>query len=131
MKKLLLLGLLALPFAVSAQTTNVNIRAQVNGVNAIVNLDATGNKKDQNRIAGVVYAYGVYTNSLAVGETPLAMEVWLRGKFIALVDDYASQRQASDNAATAAKINTLLTQQSDLLSNAQLAQLAAIAALLP
>jgi hypothetical protein len=59
------------------------------------------------------------------------MGPWLKQQHVVLIDDYASQKQAAFNAVTAEKIRILLTQQSDLLSNAQLGQLTNIAALLP
>lgn len=133
MKKLFFaLALSALPFVAHAQSpTNIQLRVTWDGVNSTLNLDSTGSKKDTNRIAGLVYAYSVYTNSLSTNVVPLAPQIWLRNNHTLLIDDYASQKQAKDNAAIAAKIQMLLTTQSDLLSSAQMSQLVAIAALLP
>lgn len=140
MKKLLFaFALSALPFLAHAQsTTNLTYRIQVESVTAGVTnttttnwrYDAGGTKKDTNRLAGVHYAYGVYLATVGTN-TPLAMGVWLKNAHVMLIDDYATQKVTADNAAIATKIQTLLTTQSDLLSTAQLNQLAAIAALLP
>lgn len=130
MKKLFLAFLVALPLSVAAQT-NIQIRTTVDGVNSTINLDSTGSKKDTNRMAGINYAYGVYTNSLATNAVPLAKQVWLRDKFITLVDDYSSQKQAVDNSVIAEKLRLLLTINTDLLSSAQLNTLQSIAALQP
>lgn len=123
------LVLLLSSVALAAQT-NIQIRVTVDGSNSTINLDSTGSKKDTNRIGGINFAYGVYTNSLGTN-APLAKNVWLRDKLVTIVDDYSNQKQAEDNAVLAVKINMLLTSQSDLLSTVQLNQLIAIAALLP
>lgn len=131
MKKLILLALISLGTYTASAQTNIQLRVQVDGVNSTLNLDMTGSKKDQNRIAGLVYAYGVYTNALGTNGVPLALGDWLKNQHIVLIDDYSRQKQAADNATVAAKIQILLTTQSDLLSAAQKSQLAAIAALIP
>lgn len=131
MRKLLFtLALSALPFIAHAQPTNVQIRVTWDGVNSSLNLDSTGSKKDQNRIAGLWFAYQVYVAAQGTN-TVLAPQVWLRNQHTILIEDYAAQKQKSDNEAMAQKILTLLTVQSDLLSNADLNNLATIAAKLP
>jgi hypothetical protein len=130
MKKLLFtLALAALPFIARAQT-NIAYRVTVDGVNTSWSYDITGNKKDQARINGLIYAYGVYVAAQGTN-APLAMGPWLKQQHTALVDDYATQKQTVDNAAIAEKLRLLLTVNTDLLSNAQKTQLADIAALLP
>lgn len=131
MKKLLFaIALSALPFVAHAQPTNVQIRVTWDGVNSSLNLDSTGSKKDQNRIAGLWFAYQVYVAAQGTN-TVLAPQVWLRNQHTVLIDDYSAQKQASDSAIKAEKIKLLMTVYSDLLDNAQKNQLDAIAALLP
>ena len=139
MKKLLLISLLALPITVAAQsTTNVTYRIQVESVTAGVTntvaqnwrFDAGGSGRDKARLAGLHFAYGNYVNAQGTN-TVLNFGPWLRQQHTALVDDYANQKQAADNTTLAQKIATLLTSQSDLLSNADINNLNTIAAKLP
>lgn len=130
MKKLLLILLVLAPLTVAAQT-NIQYRITVDGVNTSWTYDAAGSKKDIARIDGLKYAFGVYVASLPTNQVALAIGPWLKQQHQVLVDDYTSQKQAKDNAATLAKLQILLTTSSDLLSNADLNNLATIAAKLP
>lgn len=140
MKKLLLLSaLLTMPMVARAQTTtNLTYRIQVetvtagatNTVNTNWRYDAGGTKKDANRLNGVHFAYANYFTTIGTN-TPLALGPWLKQQHVVLIDDYANQKQAADNAVTAAKILSLLTINSDLLTTGDLTNLAAIAAKAP
>jgi hypothetical protein len=127
MKYLLALSILiAAAFTAQAQT-NISYRIQVDGVNTSWSFDATGSNKDKARIAGILYGYQVYTNSLSTNDVALAIGPWLKRQHLALIDDYTTQKQAKDNAVIAAKLQSLLTVNSDLLSNADLSALTTIA----
>jgi len=131
MKKLIILALLLAGSFVAQAQTNVSYRITIDGVNTSWSYDINGIVKDQNRIKGLIYAYNVYTNTLATNQVALSMGVWLKSQHVVLVDEYSTQRQIKDNAAAAIKLTSLLTVNSDQLSTADLAALLAIAAKFP
>lgn len=93
--------------------------------------DWVDGSKDGNRINGISFAYKVYTNSLSTNDTALAIGPWLKRQHMVLIDDYAAQKQNADNAATLAKLTSLLTSNGDLLSKSDLSTLQSIAAKAP
>lgn len=130
MKKLITIALLAASAFVAQAQTNIAYRITVNGQNTSWSYDSGGTKKDQARIAGIIYAYGVYTNSLFTASptnTPLAIGPWLKQQHTVLIDSYCNQKQAADNAAILANITALLTVNTDKLLASDLSALAAIA----
>lgn len=136
MKTLLtILALAAFALTTKAQTTtNIAWRITIETVTAGVTNSVNTNfrwdasvKKDALKIDGVAYYFGQY---VAGGGTDTFGQ-WLRTDVNDRAKTYSDAKVAADNAVIAAKIQTLLTSQSDLLSTAQLNQLAAIAALLP
>ena len=140
MKTLIAFAVLLGALTLRAQTTtNIAYRIQVetvtagvtNTVNTAWRFDALGTKRDQVNLNGILYAYGVYCASLAEGETPLSLGLWLKRQHFALIENYANQKQAADNSVIAQKIATLLIANSDLLSNADMNNLQQIAAKLP
>lgn len=130
MKKLIALVLLAASAFVAQAQTNIAYRITVDGVNTAWTYDVTGTKKDQARVAGLIYAYGVYAAAQGTNAV-LALGPWLRRQHVVLVDDYANQKQTADNAALAEKLISLLTVNSDLLNAADLAALNTVAAKAP
>lgn len=132
--------LLALAFTTCAltakaqTTTNLAYRVTIetvtagvtNSTQSTVRLDY-GTKKEALMIDGLAKAYRDYVIAGGVA----TFEAWLKTDIKDRAREYSNAKIAVDNAAMAAKINTLLTTQSDLLSAAQLNQLIAIAALLP
>lgn len=111
-------------------TTNLIFRVQEQHVTAgVSNIVDTvnftwdyANKKDALKVDGFRFGF--------VGAS-IPFVNWIRQDINDRAKAYSDAKVAADNAAIAAKIQTLLTTQSDLLSNAQMSQLAAIAALLP
>lgn len=137
---LAILALIAASLAAQAQTTtNVTVRWTVetvtanvtNSVNTSLRLDYGTRTKDSIRIDGLSFAYANYLATLSTNDVPLAFGPYMKAYYTTIIDSYAKQKQAGDNAAMAAKITQLLTQQSDLLSNADLNNLATIAAKAP
>jgi hypothetical protein len=127
MKYLIALSvLIAAAFTAQAQT-NIQYRITVDGQNTSWSFDSAGSNKDKSRVAGIIYGYQVYTNSLGTNDVALAMGPWLKRQHLVLVDDYTTQKQSKDNAALAAKLVSLLTANSDLLSNADINALTTIA----
>jgi hypothetical protein len=133
MKKLLtILAIVASPFVAQAQTTtNLIFRVQQQNVVAGVstNIVDTANftwdhatKKDALKIDGFLFG--------ATG-SPLAFVNWIKQDISDRAKAYSDVKLARDNAALAAKLTELLTKQTDLLSNADLNNLATIAAKLP
>lgn len=128
---LAVIALVACSLVAQAQTTtNLIFRVQEQHVTAgVSNIVDTVNftwdyatKKDALKVDG--FRFG------AVGST-IPFVNWIRQDINDRAKAYSDAKVAADNAVLAAKIQTLLTTQSDLLSNAQMSQLAAIAALLP
>lgn len=136
---LAILALAAAVFTVQAQTTtNLDFRLQVETVTAGVTNKTTtnwrfdyGTKKDATRVDGANFAYAAYVTSLGTNGVPLAFGPWWKRQDIALVDNYAQQKQQADNTVLLQKLTSLLTSNSDLLSNADLNNLATIAAKAP
>lgn len=141
MKTILALTLLIFGVAAATHaqtTTNVTYRIQVESVTGGVTntvstnwrYDAGGVKKDQNILAGIQFAYAAYVAAQGTN-TVLALGPWLKQQHVALLTDYANQKQAADNTVLAAKILNLLTVNSDLLSASDLTSLNTIAAKAP
>lgn len=133
MKKILCLSILFVAFAVPAAVTNITITAEVEiagvGTNkSTMKIQQDGSKKDQQLAEGAAWAWEQYRITGIPGTNNMA--VWLKDTIKEKLTEYSKSKQALDNASDAAKIQTLLTSQSDLLSTAQRNQLAAIAALL-
>lgn len=130
----ILLAILSLTaFAITSKaqtTTNLIFRVQEQHVTAgVSNIVDTVNftwdyatKKDALKIDGFRFGF--------VGAS-IPFVNWIRQDINDRAKAYSDAKVAADNAAIAAKIQTLLTTQSDLLSNAQMNQLIAIAGLIP
>ena len=86
-----------------------------------------GTKREALLIDGLNFAY---SNYLVAGGTN-TFHQWLRANYATHVKNYADQKQDADNRETLRKLTILLTAESDLLSNADLNNLATIAAKAP
>lgn len=135
MKKLfIIIGLLTAGFTAQAQTTNLIYKVTVevvtagvtNSSNATLKLD-NAVKRDAFLIAGVGAAFAKY----AADGGALAFDNWLKTDIKDRLAEYGKVKAALDNEATAAKINSLLTLNPDLLSTADVNNLATIAAKAP
>jgi len=130
-----IIGLAALT-AQAQSTTNVVIRTTVEVVTAGVTnssastlrLDAGGNKRDVFALNGLVAAFAKYRANTANTKT---FDQWLKQEAVDLTEAHGRAYQQEQIAATATKINALLTQFPDLLSNADLNNLTTIAAKAP
>lgn len=133
MKKLLvIITLAASAFVAQAQTTTnliFRVQQQVVVAGASTNITDTANftwdyvtKKDALKIDGFLFG--------ATGSS-LAFVNWIKQDIGDRAKTYSDAKLARDNAALAAKLTELLTKQTDLLSNADLNNLATIAAKLP
>lgn len=89
-----------------------------------------GTKREALLIDGLNFAYSSYLASQATN-TPASFHQWLRANYLSHVKNYADQKQDADNRETLRKLTILLTAESDLLSNADLNNLATIAAKAP
>jgi hypothetical protein len=137
MKTLLaIIALAACSLAVQAQTTtNLIFRVQEQHVTAVsTNIATTSNftwdsatKKEKARVDGVVYAFRKYTIG---GGTNLLVQ-WIRTDINDRGQEYANVKQRDDNALVLSKLTALLTTDVDLLTNADLSNLATIAAKIP
>ena len=133
---LLIVGILVCAFSAKAQAvTNVDIRVTttvvVTGVStnqsqSTLSLSATGGKKDQNRIAGWIYAFNAYR----AGGGVLAFDAWIKQDIADRADSYAAAKSQVDNAVLAQKLQYLLANP-DLLSGSDLSSLTTIAAKAP
>lgn len=136
MKKLLTITVSLFALIAGAQTTtNIAFKITVETVsggttnNAVSNFrfDSGGTKADQIRIDGAAMAYATYRS----GGGTNAFEVWLKQDVKDRLKEYADAKAHFDNAATAAKISSLLLQNPDLLSASDLSNLATISAKAP
>jgi hypothetical protein len=136
MKQILVaLALSALALSAQAQTTtNLAWRVTIESVTAgvtntsqsTVRLDY-GTKKEALLIDGLVKAHNDYVK----GGGTATFEAWLKTDIKDRAKVYADAKQAADNAALLSKLTALLTSNLDLLSNADITSLTAIAAKLP
>lgn len=133
---LTILALFACSLPAQAQTTtNFVWRVQEQHVTAIAtNIVSTSNftwdsatKKEKARVDGMIYAFGKY--QAGGGQNTLVQ--WIRTDTNDRGQEYANAKQREDNAAVLAKLTILLTTDVDRLDNADLNNLATIAAKLP
>lgn len=133
MKKLLtILAITATAFVAQAQTTTnliFRVQQQVIVAGVSTNIVDTANftwdyaiKRDALKIDGFLFG--------ATGSS-LPFVNWIKQDIGDRAKTYSDAKLARDNADLAAKLTELLTKQTDLLSNADLNNLATIAAKLP
>lgn len=136
MKKLIALALLVLPFTAAAQTTtNIAFRITVetvtagvtNSVNTNFRYDWGVGTKDGLKIAGLAYAFAGYRAN--GGQQDFGG--WLKIDQNDRAKDYQNAKEVVDNSALVAKLTSLLLQNPDLLSAADLTNLQTIAAKAP
>lgn len=136
MKNLFILALMALPLVTKAQTTtNIAYRITVetvtagvtNSVNTNFRYDWGVNTKDGLKIAGLASAFATYR--AGGGQNDFGQ--WLKTDIGDRAKAYADVKTAADNAVIAAKIQTLLLSNPDLLSASDLSNLTTIAAKAP
>lgn len=136
MKNLFILALMALPIVTKAQTTtNIAYRITVetvtagvtNSVNTNFRYDWGVNTKDGLKIAGLASAFATYR--AGGGQNDFGQ--WLKTDIGDRAKAYADVKTAADNAVIAAKIQTLLLSNPDLLSASDLSNLTTIAAKAP
>ena len=132
---LLITGLLLAGFSTQAQSvTNLAFRVTVevvtagvtNSTQSSIRLD-DGVKRDKYLLNGALHGYAQY---LATGGTN-SLEKFLQQDIKDRLAEYGKVKAALDNQTTAQKITTLLTLNPDLLSSADLNNLATIAAKAP
>lgn len=140
MKSLLTIALLALALTAQAQTTtNLAIRVQVESITGgTTNTTSTnwrldyGNKNDALRVDGFNFAYASYAAALPTNQVAVAPGVFFKQNLVKpLLDNYAQQKQAADNAVLLQKLTSLLTVNSDQLTAGDLTSLNTIAAKAP
>ena len=137
MKKLLLAAALAaFAFTAQAQTvTNIAWRIQVETgtVGGSTNTVTTnfrydyGTTKDLLKVNGYVFAWQAYKANGGAND----LNTWLKTDVADRAVSYANAKQTADNSALVQKLTSLLLQNPDLLSNADLNNLQTIAAKAP
>jgi len=132
MKKIILLAILLAGFTASAQSTNIIIKVTVEELGGATNsatlkLDGAGTKRDQMLVAGQVAKFQAQAGTT----NSVAMDVMIRQQIKGMLEYDGLAHNARMQAALLIKLGLILTEQPELLTDADKSQLAAIAAKLP
>ena len=132
MKKLIVLSIVTLVSLAAFGQTNIIVKVTVEELGGTTNsttlkLDGAGTKRDQMLVAGQVAKFQAQAGTT----NSVAMDVMIRQQIKGMLEYDGLAHNAMMQAALLIKLGLILTEQPELLTNADKSQLAAIAAKLP